>query len=44
MINTCGFIIYEAGYKKGRKNDYDIHKENHPKSQNKLQCIRFRIP
>lgn len=25
-----GFIIHKIGYKKGRRHDYDIYKENHP--------------
>ena len=29
MVNNCGFIIHKTRYKKGRKHDYDIYKENH---------------
>ena len=30
MVNKRGFIIHKTGYKKGRRHDYDIYKENHP--------------
>jgi len=30
MVNNRGFIIHKIGYKKGRRHDYDIYKENHP--------------
>ena len=30
MVNNHGFIVYKLGYKKGRRHDYDIYKENHP--------------
>src|SRR3954453_4678785 len=29
MINSQGFIVHKTGYKKGRRPDYDIYKENH---------------
>ncbi|HXT83731.1 MAG TPA: transposase family protein [Verrucomicrobiae bacterium] len=30
MVNNQGIIIHKTRYKKGRKHDYDIYKENHP--------------
>jgi len=30
MVNNQGFIIHKLRYKKGRRHDYDIYKENHP--------------
>ena len=30
MVNNHGLIIHKAGYKKGKRHDYDIYKENHP--------------
>ena len=30
MVNDHGLVIHKAGYKKGRRHDYDIYKENHP--------------
>ena len=29
-VNKNGIIIHKVGYKKGRRHDYDIYKENHP--------------
>jgi hypothetical protein len=30
MVNNLGIIIHKTDYKKGRRHDYDIYKENHP--------------
>ena len=30
MVNNHGFIIHKLGYKKGKRHDYHIYKENHP--------------
>lgn len=30
MVNNRGFIIYKANYKKGKRHDYDVYKNNHP--------------
>jgi hypothetical protein len=30
MVNNRGYILHKIGYKKGRKYDYDVYKENHP--------------
>ena len=30
VVNNHGIIIHKLDYKKGRKHDYDIYKENHP--------------
>ncbi len=30
MVNNQGLIIHKTRYKKGRRHDYDIYKENHP--------------
>ena len=30
MVNNRGFIIHKVGYRKGRRHDYDIYKENRP--------------
>ena len=30
MVNNRGYILHKIGYKKGRKHDYNIYKENHP--------------
>lgn len=30
MVNNRGFIIHKTRYKKGRRHDYDVYKENHP--------------
>ncbi len=30
MVNNRGYILHKIGYKKGRKHDYDIYKNNHP--------------
>jgi len=30
LVNNHGIIIHKPGYKKGRRHDYDIYKENHP--------------
>ncbi len=29
-VNDRGYILHKVGYKKGRKHDYDIYKNNHP--------------
>ncbi len=29
MVNNRGFIIHKTRYKKGRRHDYDVYKENH---------------
>ncbi len=29
-VNNRGYILHKIGYKKGRKHDYDIYKNNHP--------------
>jgi hypothetical protein len=29
-VNIRGYILHKVGYKKGRKHDYDIYKNNHP--------------
>ncbi len=30
MVNNHGYILHKAGYKKGRKHDYDVYKNTHP--------------
>ena len=30
MINSQGFIVHKTGYKKGRRDMYDIYKQNYP--------------
>ncbi|MER5176151.1 MAG: transposase family protein [Candidatus Nitrosocosmicus sp.] len=30
MVNNRGYIIHKVSYKKGKRHDYDIYKENHP--------------
>ncbi len=30
MVNNRRYILHKVGYKKGRKHDYDIYKNNHP--------------
>ena len=30
MVNNQGIVIHKTHYKKGRRHDYDIYKENHP--------------
>src|SRR6185437_14503202 len=30
MVNNRGYILHKIRYKKGRKHDYDIYKNNHP--------------
>jgi hypothetical protein len=30
MVNNQGIVIHKLRYKKGRRHDYDIYKENHP--------------
>ena len=29
-VNNRGYILHKVGYKKGRKHDYDVYKNNHP--------------
>jgi hypothetical protein len=29
MVNNHGYIIHKTGYKKGRKHDYNVYKDNH---------------
>jgi hypothetical protein len=29
-VNNRGYILHKVGYKKGRKHDFDIYKNNHP--------------
>ncbi|HXT84776.1 MAG TPA: transposase family protein [Verrucomicrobiae bacterium] len=29
MVNSKGYIVHKVGYKKGRKHDYDVYKNNH---------------
>ncbi len=29
-VNNRGYILHKFGYKKGKKHNYDIYKENHP--------------
>ena len=36
MVNNHGFIIHKLRYKKGRRHDYDIYKENHPITPKRL--------
>jgi hypothetical protein len=36
MVNNHGIIIHKLGYKKGRRHDYDIYKENHPVTPKKV--------
>jgi hypothetical protein len=36
MVNNHGIIIHKLGYKKGRRHDYDIYKENHPGTPKKV--------
>ena len=36
MVNNRGFIIHKLRYKKGRRHDYDIYKENHPSTPKKF--------
>jgi hypothetical protein len=30
MVNNRGYILHKVSYKKGKRHDYDIYKENHP--------------
>ena len=30
VVNDHGVVIHKAGYKKGKRHDYDIYKKNHP--------------
>jgi hypothetical protein len=30
IVNNSGYILHKIGYKKGRKHDYDVYKNNHP--------------
>ena len=30
IVNNHGFIIHKIGYKKGKRHDYDVYKNNHP--------------
>ncbi len=36
MVNNQGIIIHKLRYKKGRRHDYDIYKENHPSNPKKV--------
>ncbi len=36
MVNNQGYIIHKLRYKKGRRHDYDIYKENHPITPKKV--------
>ncbi|HEY6534210.1 MAG TPA: transposase family protein [Candidatus Nitrosocosmicus sp.] len=36
MVNNRGFVIHKLRYKKGRRHDYDIYKENHPITPKKV--------
>ncbi|HEY6536701.1 MAG TPA: transposase family protein [Candidatus Nitrosocosmicus sp.] len=36
MVNNRGFILHKLRYKKGRRHDYDIYKENHPITPKKV--------
>ena len=29
-VNNRGYILHKVGYKKGRKHDYNVYKNNHP--------------
>ena len=35
-VNNRGFILHKLRYKKGRRHDYDIYKENHPITPKKV--------
>jgi hypothetical protein len=39
MVNDHGFIIHKLGYKKGRRHDCDIYKENHPSTPKQVVNI-----
>ena len=39
MVNNHGLIIHKLGYKKGRRHDYDIYKENHPVTPKQVVTI-----
>ena len=30
MVNNGGYILHKICYKRGKKHDYNIYKENHP--------------
>ena len=30
MVNNRGYILHKVAYKKGRRHDYDVYKNNHP--------------
>ncbi len=36
MVNNHGITIHKLRYKKGRRHDYDIYKENHPVTPKKV--------
>ncbi len=36
MVNNRGFILHKLRYKKGRRHDYNIYKENHPITHKKV--------
>ena len=37
MVNNQGIVIYKLlNIKKGRRHDYDIYKENHPSTLQKM--------
>ncbi|HEY6535082.1 MAG TPA: hypothetical protein VIY08_04675 [Candidatus Nitrosocosmicus sp.] len=36
MVNNQGITIHKLRYKKGRRHDYDIYKENHPITPKKV--------
>lgn len=39
MVNKNGLILHKTGYKRGRKHDYDIFKNNNPKVPKKVEKI-----
>jgi hypothetical protein len=39
MVNGYGLILHKTGYKRGRRHDYDIYKEEHPVIPSKVENV-----
>ncbi len=39
MVNNRGYILHKVSYKKGKRHDYDIYKENHPATPKEVVTV-----
>ncbi len=39
MVNKDGYNLHKVAYKKGKRHDYDIYKENYPVTQKQVVTV-----